>query len=136
MYCTVLCVLYLIVLFSLVPPTVVALNPLQTVINGTGSVHISFNITRAFPAVELSNIEWSFLHINDSEMILDPFCTTNAINCSDDSRYSRYNFSSDLLSLTIYSVRVADYGFFSLTATNPAGNSTQTTNITVHGILY
>ena len=107
--------------------------------NGT-ETQISFNITRAFPPVQLTDIQWSFVHISnstsvsDTEITLDPTCTVVAANCTDE-RYLRYNFSSDLLTLTIYSVRVADYGLFVLTATNPAGINTMYSNLTIEGAI-
>ena len=124
--------------FLAVPPTVTQArnqtvqNVDRPVENGTGTV-VAFNINRARPAVELKNIVWTFQHIgNESEMILEPSCTMQSANCSDP-RYSRYNFSSDLQTLTIYSVRVADYGVFTLTASNPAGRSTETMSMNITG---
>ncbi len=108
-----------------------------TIVNGS-ETRISFDITRAFPPVELSNIQWKFNYTgntNKDEVItLDPRCVLEASNCSNE-RYSRYNFSTDLLTLTIYSARVADYGLFSLTASNPAGSNTRPFELTINGLI-
>ena len=108
-----------------------------TIVNGSETT-ISFNITRAFPPVELSDIQWTFNFIGNTKeaevITLDPRCVLEASNCSNE-RYSRYNFSSDLLTLTIYSTRVADYGLFSLTASNPAGSNTKPFELTINGLI-
>ena len=123
----------IIIYNTIVPPTVISLDIFQPVLNGTMTT-ISFNISQASPPVRLTNIQWSFVHVNNTQVTLEPTCVLPGANCSDE-RYLRYNFTSDLLTLTIYSIRVADYGQFSLTATNEAGTNTESYSVAVQGIV-
>ncbi|XP_019853400.1 PREDICTED: hemicentin-1-like [Amphimedon queenslandica] len=89
-----------------VPPTVVSDSSTYLgVVHG--SVTISFMILYASPVVNVTNIQWFF---NDTRLT---------------GSESNYNFSSDLLSLSISNLQHSDEGLYTLVASNEAGtNST------------
>lgn len=89
--------------------------------NSTVVVQFALN-DRVFPKVQLSNIHWTYTTENGSEILNTSFPASG-----------RYNFSSDLLSLTITDLQVVDDGNYTLWATNEAGISSATYNLTVYG---
>ena len=98
---------------------------------GRETTVVSFNITRDSPQVKVEDIRWSFKHIGSvDKMFLNTSCTI--ISCSD-TRYMRYNFSEDLTTLTISNLQVEDYGNYTLTAGNAAGENSTTVSLTVYG---
>ena len=98
---------------------------------GRETTVVSFNITRDSPQVKVEDIRWSFKHIgSEDKMPLNTTCTI--VNCSD-IRYMRYNFSDDLTTLTISNLQVEDYGDYTLTAGNAAGENSATVSLTVYG---
>ena len=108
-----------------VPPVVTPVSTASHHLrNSTVSIEFSLN-SRVFPAVQLSNIQWIYTTANGSE-ILDTSFPNN----------TRYNFSSNLLSLTITNLQVADDGNYSLMASNEAGIHIATYNLTVFGKSY
>ena len=99
-------------------------NPIYRLRNTTVSIEFSLN-SQVFPAVQLTNIRWIYSTENSSK-ILDTSSSNN----------TRYNFSSNLLSLTITNLQVADDGNYTLMASNEAGIDTATFNLTVYGKNY
>ena len=98
---------------------------------GRETTVVSFNITGDSPQVKVEDIRWSFKHIGSvDKMPLNTTCTI--VNCSD-TRYMRYNFSDDLTTLTISNLQVEDYGVYTLTAGNAAGENSATVSLTVNG---
>ena len=100
-----------------VPPNVTTTQEPYHERNAT--ITVQFTIQGAFPPVELENIQWSF-----QNAILNTSCP----ECNP-----RYNFSDDLLSLTIFNLQVSDNGSFTLRASNPAGVHQAEHNVTVYG---
>ena len=120
-------VLITIIFLSTVPPVVTSIsstNPIYRLRNTTVSIEFSLN-SRVFPTVQLSNIQWIYSTEKSSE-ILDTSSSNNP----------RYNFSSNLLSLIITNLQVADDGNYTLMASNEAGIDTATFNLTVYGKNY
>ena len=92
-------------------------------------LNIQFNITRASPEVPLNNRRWYFTNTSNS------FVRTE-LNTSCTDCYPRFNFSADLLSLTITSLQVIDYGCYELMATNFAGSDSNYIDLEVLGEYY
>ena len=91
----------------------------------TSNVVLKFDlIDSTFPTCEfhVSNIQWMYTTEKDSEILNTSFPAN-----------SRYNFSDDLLSLTITNLQEVDEGNYTLMATNDAGNNSATYNIAVYG---
>ena len=86
-------------------------------------VTIQFTIQRDFPPVELENIQWTFIGFHNVSIL-----NTSCPECNP-----RYNFSDNLLSLTIFNLQVSDNGSFVLQASNPAGVHHAEYNLTVYG---
>ena len=127
----ILCHHYFEYFHLLVPPTVTANVVSINETRGRETTVVSFNITRDSPQVKVEDIRWSFKHIgSEDKMPLNTTCTI--VNCSD-TRYMRYNFSDDLTTLTISNLQVEDYGDYTLTAGNAAGENSTTVSLTVHG---
>ena len=95
--------------------------------NTSSDITVSFTITRAFPAVEVQDIVWSYTltrgPMNSTEMDV----LTLAMNSS------KYSLSADRRSLIIYDVDFFDAGYFTVNATNEAGTGTATQELIVHG---
>jgi hypothetical protein len=51
----------------------------------------------------------------------------------DDSADPRFDFSSDMLTLTVMSASLLDGGVYALRASNPAGSNRDSTTVTVYG---
>ncbi len=96
-----------------VPPEVSAVDS-DLVVVSPGDITLAFSIngSNVLPA----NITWVF----DETTITD----------ASDSRYS---FSEDSLSLTIFGVLPKDEGVYVLTATNPGGSDSAFITLTVQG---
>ena len=77
---------------------------------------LQFNITQDHPPVTPDDIVWTFngtkLNFNNS---------------------SRLTFSADRRSLTISRLNLSDEGFFTMTASNPAGSDTASIFVDVEG---
>ena len=102
-------------LYFIVPPTVVSdLSTYLGVVHE--SVTISFKILHASPLVNITNIQWFF---NDTRLT---------------SSESRYNFSSDLLSLIINTLQHSDEGVYTLIASNEAGTNSTSVFLEIEGI--
>ena len=101
-----------------VPPVVTSVS---TALYHLRNSTVSIKFARVFPAVQLSNIQWIYTTENGSRFLNTSFPNT------------RYNFSSDLLTLTITNLQVADDGNYTLVALNEAGISNATYNLTVFG---
>ena len=120
-----------------VPPTIIGVR--SSKVSNSSNLVISFNITRASPLVELGDIVWSFISINDPErtlIILNVSCSEmGGATCDDAHRYQRYNFTfyHNETSLVIENAQVEDYGQFILTVSNPAGVTNYTHALRVNG---
>ena len=79
------------------------------------SATLSFTVSNDIPEVTLDGLQWYFAPVGGSPQ---------SITSASDSRYT---FTTDLLSLTINPLVVADEGNYTLEATNAAG--TGSTNI-------
>ena len=123
---------YCSVFINIVPPTV--FNPLSEKTYSKGEeVVISFSILRASPPVKVDDINWYFTGVQAGaqEMPLNISCA--GINSTCEERYKRYNFSSDLTTLTISNTQVEDYGQFRLRTANAAGDNSAMYNLSVQG---
>ena len=90
----------------------------------TSNVVLKFDlIDSTLPTCEfhVSNIQWMYTTEKGSEILNTSFPAN-----------SRYNFSDDLLSLTITNLQEADEGNYTLMATNDAGNSSATYNLAAY----
>ena len=101
----------------IVPPVVVviSMSPLG-VVNQT--VTLSFAIQDASPPVSLKNIKWTF----------------NNTVINEGSTPSRFNFSSDLLSLTVSDLKHSDQGSYTLFAVNEAGTNSSAVFLEIEGL--
>ena len=86
------------------------------------SVLLQFAISEDFPKVQISNIFWTF---NGSIL-------NNLTNTLTDLRY---NFSGNLLNLTISLLQHRDEGVYTLTASNEAGTNSSSINLQIEGML-
>ena len=108
-----------------VPPVVTVMSTADYhLINSAVVIKFALN-DRVFPKVQLNNIQWTYTTEKGSEILNTSF-----------SPSSHYNFSSDLLSLTITDLQVADDGNYTLWASNEAGVSSATYNVTVYGKVH
>lgn len=105
---------------SIVPATI---NPLDDSVVGVFeySQSMGFVIVNDFPRVNLTNIQWQFVDLNNT--------VVNLLSMTD----TRHTFTSDLRVLTINPVLLSDRGTYTLTATNEAGIRNSTINLIVHG---
>lgn len=103
----------------IVPPIVVVMSvsPLG-VVNQT--VTLSFAIQNASPPVSLKHIKWTF----------------NNTVINEGSIPSRFNFSSDLLSLTVSDLKHSDQGSYTLTAVNEAGTNSSAVFLEIQGLNH
>ena len=90
-------------------------------------INVTFSITRAKPAVELEDIFWTY-HTNEN-----PADTTEVEVLVQNS--SKYKFSDDLRTLTIFNLSLSDGGVFMLSATNAAGMDSARQELIIHGEL-
>ena len=83
---------------------------------------IVFAISNDIPQVLPSDIMWTFTSsLSGLETALD------------DSADPRFEFSSDMLTLTVMSASLLDDGVYAVRASNPAGYDRDYTRITVYG---
>ena len=120
------------VFINIVPPTVFNSLSEETYSKGE-EVVISFNILQASPPVELDNINWYFTGVQTGAQEIPLNISCAGINSTCEERYKRYNFSSDLTTLTISNTQVKDYGQFRLRAVNAAGANSAVYNLSVQG---
>ena len=74
------------------------------------------------PQVLPSNRTWTFTSsLHGQEMIIG------------DTENQRFEFSSDMLTLTITGVSLLDDGIYTVRAHNPAGSDSDSTRVTVYG---
>ena len=103
-------------------PVVQTENPSLLSLEGE-SVTIRFSI-EAFPLVQLSDIQWSFIadvpeiDITEAEMLGETTLT----------------FSESRLELTLSGLTQDAAGIYRLVATNPAGVASNSVNLTIQGI--
>lgn len=95
--------------------------------NTTSDITVSFSITRAFPAVEVQDIVWSYT------LSRGPMNSTKMDVLALAMNSSKYNLSADRRSLVVYDVDFFDAGYFTVNATNEAGIGTATQEFVVHG---
>ena len=109
-----------------IPPIVTAVSNGRRDYLRTSNVVLKFDLIDSTSTCELqvhvSNIQWTYTTEKGSETLNTSFPFN-----------SRYNFSDDLLSLTITNLQEADEGNYTLRATNDAGNSSATYNLAVYG---
>ena len=106
-----------------IPPVVTAVSNARSYLSKSNVV-LKFDLNdNTFPTCELhfSNIQWTHTTEKGSEILNTSFPTNG-----------RYNFSDDLLSLTITNLQEADEGNYTLRATNDLGNSSATYNLAVY----
>ena len=100
-----------------------------------GSVTLSFEITRATPAVLVENIRW--IYSPDFSVGPSGIMNEDITNLSRHIMESSFMFSADLLSLTINNIAQAheptDSGRYFLIATNPAGTGYSYIDLLVAG---
>ena len=103
------------------PPIVSAEAQLTEVLLGE-DFKVVFTISNDIPLVLPSDITWTFTSsLSGLETVLD------------DSTDRRFDFSSDMLTLTVTSALLLDDGVYTVRARNPAGPSSDYTRITVYG---
>ena len=110
------------------PPTV---NPMETELIGVetrdgrpSEVVVGFTITRAIPEVAVENITWVHNMINGSSRDIAALLAMD----------SKYNFSADFRTLTIFNLTFADTGSITFIASNEAGASNATLQLIIHGL--
>ena len=103
-----------------------------------GSVTLSFEITRATPAVLVENIRW--IYSPDFSVVPSGNMNEDITNSTNRIMKSSFMFSADLLSLTITNIAQArerneptDSGRYFLIATNPAGTRYSYIDLLVEG---
>lgn len=111
-----------------VPPTVVprSKEPLIGVETRDGSpsqISIEFAITRADPGVQPENITWTYRSEEE----------TMAQEMEIADTFNQYEFSDDLVTLTLFNLSFFDAGFFTLRAANEAGMHSATLELVIHG---
>lgn len=111
------------------PPTV---TPVEAELIGVeardsrpSEITVSFIIARANPEVEVENITWTHNVVNGSRRDLAAM-----LAMSD----SKYNFSADFRTLTVFNLSFFDAGSIMLTASNEAGTSNATLQLIIHGL--
>ena len=81
-----------------------------------------FAISNDIPQVLPSNITWTFTS------------SLSGLEAEfDDSADPRFDFSSDMLTLTVTSASLLDDGVYAVRASNPAGYNKDNTRVTVYG---
>ena len=123
---------YFSVFINIVPPTVFNTLSEETYSKGE-EVVISFNILQASPPVKLDDINWYFTGVQTGAQEIPLNISCAGINSTCEERYKRYNFSSDLTTLTISNTQVEDYGQFQIKAVNAAGDNSAVYNLFVQG---
>ena len=106
-----------------VPPVLSTKQELYHLRNSTTIIKFTLN-RRVFPPVQLKNIQWTFTAFPNVSRTLNTSC----LECNP-----RYNFTDDLLSLTISNLQVSDNGSFRLQVSNEAGVDSAVHNLTVFG---
>ena len=81
-----------------------------------------FAISNDIPQVLPSNITWTFTS------------SLSGLEAEfDDSADPRFDFSSDMLTLTVTNASLLDDGVYAVRASNPAGYNKDNTRVTVYG---
>ena len=81
-----------------------------------------FAISNDIPQVSPSDITWTFTSsLSGQETVVD------------DSADQRYEFSSDMLTLTVMSGSLLDDGVYTVRANNPAGSDSDSTRVAIYG---
>ena len=112
----------LVILFCFaVPPTVlVDLIDIVEVINS--AVVIQFSIVNAASPVEVEDIHWTFTTRSG--------VTTTIVNTTE------WTLSLDRLTLAIPRAQLSNIGTYIINASNPAGVSTGSIHLDIHGVVY
>ena len=118
--------LTLLVYFFTVPAMVLYAAEEVVVLEG-GSATLQFSIESAYPPVQLSDIRWYF----------QPTGANYSIDITQQATLpgssSTLVYSNDRLSLTIGQITRQANGSFTLSATNSAGTTSNSTNLIVEG---
>ena len=115
--------------YVLVPPNIQAANGLtsQVAVKDDNYV-IKFSITEDHPMVDTDSIQWWYRE----ELTLTPQPWPPSIESRQQGQ-GRHSLSDDRKSLTISSVQIMDAGFYTLTASNLAGERNKTVSLIIHG---
>lgn len=108
----------------LVAPIVVSTQTKEQIAFRDHNTTLTFIINQASPDVLPQDISWSFKDRFDRH--------SGLINGS----HSHYVFSFDRRSLHIVNLSTIDTGTYTLTATNPAGVSSDTISLNVQGTIF
>lgn len=89
-------------------------------------ITLGFTLTRAFPEVSRGDIHWTYTRTNSvgetvSQVIHTSFNDT------------KFDFTDDLLRVTITKLSLFDAGHFTMTATNEAGTHNASVQLIIHG---
>ena len=117
MYC---CILFTLLSYTVPPMVVVSHINIVEVINST--VVIQFSIVNAAPPVEVEDIHWTFTTQSG--------VTTTIVNTTE------LTLSLDRLTLAIPRAQLSNIGTYTITASNPAGVSTGSVHLDIHGIVF
>ena len=110
-------------MFIVVVPLVTSTTQTQVAFRGHNTT-LKFNITEASPDVISEDIDWTFTG--------ERFYGREDIISDNDTRYS---FSADRRSLTIFNLTTNDAGEYRLTAKNAAGSNYDALRLDVQGKL-
>ena len=88
-------------------------------------VKMTFSITQAKPAVDPKDIFWTY---SPKENPADSIDVKALVQNS-----SKYEFSNDFKTLTIFNLGLSDGGVFTLSATNEAGMDSASQELVIHG---
>lgn len=113
--------------FSAVPPVVLSAAEEVVALEGD-SATLQFSIESASPPVQLSDIRWYFQPTGANSTDITQRATLPGSNSTGTLVYS-----NDRLSLTIGRITPQADGVFTLSATNPAGTTSNSTYLSVEG---
>ena len=114
------------VYFSAVPPVVLSAAEEVVALEGD-SATLQFSIESASPPVQLSDIRWYFQPTGAN------YSTDITQRATLPGSRSTLVYSNDRLSLTIGRITQQADGVFTLSATNPAGTTSNSTYLSVEG---
>ena len=118
MYCS---ITFTLLTYTVPPMVVVDRTNIVQVINNI--VVIQFSIVNAAPPVEVEDIHWTFT-------------TQYGVTIPIIINTTEWTLSLDRLTLEIPRAQLSNIGTYTITASNPAGVSTGSVHLDIHGIVF